>query len=99
MAATAPELISTGTVGGLAPFLTYLVEKGYAPPNAVRPWAIASRKVFEAMEEDPNTSILDIDVDEIMDRFANKKRHEYKAESLRAYRTGFGGLSRRTATT
>jgi hypothetical protein len=72
-------------------FLNYLVEKGYAPQNSVRPWTIASRKVFEAMEGEDfaDKSILDLDVDEYMDRFATKKRHEYKKESLAAYRTRF----------
>ena len=83
------EAISAGTVAGLFQFLDYLVDKGYAPSGTVRPWRIASRKVFEAMEEADGTSILDIDVDDYMDRFANKERHKYKAESIAAYRTRF----------
>jgi hypothetical protein len=91
MATTAPEQISQGTADGLFQFLDYLVEKGYAPPNSVKPWRIATRKIFEAVEGEDygERSILDIDIADYMDRFVNKKRHEYKAESLAAYRTRF----------
>ena len=91
MATNATDQISSGTAAGLFQFLDYLVDKGYAPPNSVRPWRIAARKVLEEMEGERflDTSVLDFNVDEYMDRFATKKRHEYKAESLSAYRTRF----------
>lgn len=91
MATNATDQISNGTVAGLFQFLDYLVDKGYAPPTAVRPWRIASQKVFEEMEGEQflNASILEIDVEDYMDRFATKRRHDYKAESLKAYRTRF----------
>lgn len=91
MATNATDKISSGTAAGLLQFLDYLVDKGYAPVSTVRPWRIAARKVFEGMEGSQygDTSILDIDVDDYMDRFSTKKRHDYKAPSLSAYRTRF----------
>jgi hypothetical protein len=91
MPATDTNEISNGNATGMLQFLDYLVEKGYARPASVRPWRIAARKVLEGMEGSDYglVSVLDIDPDEYMDRFANKKRHEYKAESLKAYRTRF----------
>jgi hypothetical protein len=91
VAANANDQISTGTATGLFQFLDYLVDKGYAPPNSISPWRVAARKVFEGMEGEDfgETVILEINPDEYMDRFVNKKRGEYKAESLSAYRTRF----------
>ena len=91
MAANGNEQISAGTATGLFQFLDYLVDKGYAPPNSVAPWRVATRKVLEGVDgaDYGGTLILDLDVDEYMGRFVNKKRHEYKADSLAAYRTRF----------
>jgi hypothetical protein len=91
MSATDTNEIANGNAAGMLQFLDYLVEKGYAPPNSVRPWRLAARKILESMEGEDygSVSVLEINPDEYMDRFVNKKRHEYKAESLAAYRTRF----------
>lgn len=83
--------INTGTAAGLLEFLDYLVQKGYGSQSAISPWKSASRRVLMAMEGDDfeSTSIRGVDVDEYMDRFENKERASYKAESLRAYRARF----------
>jgi len=91
MATNASDQISKGTATGLFQFLDYLVIKGYAPEMTVKPWRNAARKVLESMEGDGYgaVSVLDINPDEYMDRFATKYRLEYKPDSLKAYRTRF----------
>lgn len=81
-----------GTARGMIEFFNgYLVDKGYAAAGAVSPLVSASRAVLSAMEGDAweSTDIRQIDLDDYLSRFEIKKRSDYKAESLAAYRTRF----------
>lgn len=83
--------INSGTGAGLMAFLDYLVEKGYGSQSAVGPWKSASRQILQAMEGEDyeGKDVSAIKPDEYLDRFENRGRGKYKAESLRAYRSRF----------
>lgn len=76
-----------GTVGGLLAFTKYVVDKKYAPPNAIRPWESAINAVFSSVfnEAAQGTDVLDLDLDEVAVRFANATGDRYKAESRVVY--------------
>lgn len=83
--------INEGNGAGLLEFLDYLVDKRYRSKSAVTPWKSASRRVMEIVdgEDVKSVDVVAIDVDEYLSRFENGARGQYKAESLRAYRSRF----------
>lgn len=85
------DKINSGNVEGLFEFLSYLTDKGYAPPTAIEPWRTASRRIVSTMEGEKfgALDVTSLDVDEYMDRFDNLVRGDVKHESLVSYRQRF----------
>jgi hypothetical protein len=87
----APDVIGSGTAGGLTAFCDYLVDRHLAPGSTVNPWKSAAKQVFTRLEGD-NFETIDVqslDVDEYMQRFMIASRSSYKPESLTAYDNRF----------
>jgi hypothetical protein len=84
-----PDEPKQSTVGEMLSFTDFLIDKKYAARSAVKPLQTAIEQVFSSVygedgyrEVDP----LNVDLDELMRRFANATGTRYKAESRQAYR-------------
>lgn len=85
------QALRSGTASGMLAFLDHLIDKRRASAGTVKPLRSASRKILTTLEGE-NWESLDVrslDVDDSLERFANKTVGTYTAESLRAYDSRF----------
>lgn len=68
-------------------FLVSLGEKGMIPQNTAIGRRAAAQKVFTALTEVEAADVTQIDIDDVMIKFANLNRGKYTPESLRSYQS------------
>lgn len=79
------------TAGDLAEHCEWLAKKGYMKKATASAMRTAVVKVFGYVEgeEWQSTSVKDIDVDDVLTRFANKAKKDFSPGSLSTYQTRF----------
>ena len=68
-------------------FLVSLGEKGLIPQNTAIGRRAAAQKVFAVLNAVESQDMTQIDIDEVMVRFANLNRGKYTPDSLRSYQS------------
>ena len=68
-------------------FLLSLGEKGMIPQNTATGRRAAAQKVFAILTEAESLDMTQVDIDDVMMRFANLNRSKYTRESLRSYQS------------
>lgn len=81
--------IGQGTAQGLIDYLEMLVDKGRATHGAIQPLKTAFTKVLEAVDGSgwQQTKVVDIDIEDYIDRFGNLTRGTYTSQSLAVYKS------------
>lgn len=80
--------LNSKTVEGLLAYCDWLTTKGYATTSQVKPWRVAVRKVFEAVEGEgwEALDLTSIDLEDYLARFQTLAGAQYKAESIATYK-------------
>jgi hypothetical protein len=73
------------SVDDLQEFLGYLGKKGLITPNNAASKKAAVGKLFSVLTEGERVDVFALDIDEVVSRFTNLHRQEYKPGSLQAY--------------
>ena len=68
-------------------FISSLGEKGMIPQNTAIGRRAAAQKVFAVLTEVESEDMTQVDIDDIMVRFANLNRGKYTPDSLRSYQS------------
>lgn len=72
---------------GLMGFLDWMADKGYAPANTISSRKAAVNKVISSLGPDEASAVLDLDVEDAINRFATKRGSDYSTESLQSYKS------------
>lgn len=72
---------------GLLGFLDWMADKGYAPANTISSRKAAVNKVISSLGPDEASAVLDLDVEDAINRFATKRGGDYSTESLQSYKS------------
>jgi hypothetical protein len=75
------------TLSGLLGFLDWMADKGYAPANTISSRKAAVNKVVSSLGPDEAATVLNLDVEDAINRFATKHGGEYSTESLQSYKS------------
>ncbi|QYU69592.1 hypothetical protein J4558_05480 [Leptolyngbya sp. 15MV] len=75
------------TLSGLLEFLDWMADKGYAPANTISSRKAAVNKVISSLGPDEASAVLDVDVEDAINRFATKHGGGYSTESLQSYKS------------
>jgi hypothetical protein len=60
------------TLPGILGFLDWMADKGYAPANTISSRKAAVNKVISSLGPEEAAAILDVDVEDAINRFATK---------------------------
>lgn len=83
------ELMSSGTGAGLVAFLEWTADRGVLPLATANSYRVATTKVLE-IEPDPYAvDVRNLDVEDLLDRFARLRGGNYTPDSLATYKTRF----------
>jgi hypothetical protein len=75
------------TLSGLLGFLDWMADKGYAPTNTISSRKAAVNKVISSLGPEEAAAVLNLDVEDAINRFATKHGGEYSTESLQSYKS------------
>lgn len=75
------------TLQGILGFLDWMADKGYAPANTISSRKAAVNKVISSLGPEEAEAILDVDVEDAINRFATKHGGGYSTESLQSYKS------------
>lgn len=86
-----PDVIATGTAGGLLVFCDYVLDRDLASCGVTHPWKYAVKQVLTRLEGDDFEAIdvRALDVDECMQRFASAGPDPNEPDRLYAYHSRF----------
>lgn len=75
------------TLSGLLGFLDWMADEGYAPANTISSRKAAVNKVISSLGSDEVGAVLDVDVEDAINRFATKHGAGYSTGSLQSYKS------------
>ncbi|NOU03627.1 MAG: hypothetical protein HOO94_08280 [Novosphingobium sp.] len=75
------------TLSGVLGFLDWMADKGYAPANTISSRKAAVNKVISSLGPEESAAVLDVDVEDAINRFATKHGGGYSTESLQSYKS------------
>lgn len=82
--------ISKGTAKGLIDYLESLIDRGRAPKGSVRLLITATKTILGKTEGEENwtqTKVLEVDTEDVIDRFKNLTLGSYREESYATYQS------------
>lgn len=78
-----------GTAAGLLSFLDWTIERNELVPVTASSYRTAARRVLETEGDPALIDLRKLDVDELLRRFANRTRGDFKEQSLATYEQRF----------
>jgi len=75
------------SLGALLDFLDYLRIKGLMKPGTVSARKAAVNNIFGILDSEEVKDLRDVNMDDIVTRFSNKRGTEFKPESIRVYKS------------
>ena len=73
------------SVQELLEFLDHAADRGLMPTPTAKALAVASRRVFSALNDNERTDLRTVDIEKAIKRFGNKHAKEFTPKSLREY--------------
>lgn len=73
------------TIADLLEFLAHTGERGLMPAATAQALAVAVRNVFAVLDEEEQTDIRSLDLDQAIRRFNNKRARDFSPTSLKEY--------------
>lgn len=83
------DQITDGTAAGLLSFIEWTISRHELVPATATTYRTAARRVLEGEGDPASIDLRRIDVDELLRRFANRRRGDFKEQSLNAYAMRF----------
>jgi hypothetical protein len=66
-------------------FLEHAGDRGLMPPATAQALAVACRRIFEILDDGERADVRKLDLDELAQRFANKRASDFRPDSLKEY--------------